>query len=157
MIKAFLFDLSRTLLFPVDKDYAGELNKLHSELSSRPNYSFFENFQLDEGIMSYLKSIRDKYELYVFTSGSIQDTPEIKGRLDEVFKKIYSSEKIGLSKKDPKAYEHVAKDIGMTPDEILFVDDSEANVKAAKTARMNAVIYSQLEKLRDKISEVLNR
>lgn len=134
MIKTLLFDLSRTLLFPANKDYTGELNKLHSELSSKPNYSFFENFQLDEGIMSYLKSIKDKYELYMFTSGSIQDAPEIKRRLDEVFKKIYSSEEIGLSKKDPKAYEYVAKDIGMAPDEILFIDDLETNVKAAKTA-----------------------
>lgn len=105
--------------------------------------------------MSYLRSVKDKYGLYVFTSGLIQNAPEIKDRLDEVFKKIYSSEKIGLSKKDPKAYEYVAKDVGVAPDEILFIDDLEANVKAAKTTGMNAVVYSQLGELRKKISEVL--
>ena len=155
MIRAFLFDLSRTLLFPVDTEYKGELNKLHSELSLDPNYNFLDYFSLDKSTLNYLSSIKGKYDLYIFTSGSIQNDPAIKPELENVFKKIYSAEKIGLSKKDPKSYEFIAKDIGRTPDEILYIDDSEVNIKAAKMAHYNTVLFSELEELRRKIAKVL--
>ncbi len=157
MVKAFLFDFSRTILFPKDKNYKGELNALHKELSSQADYVFLDHFELDNGLLSYLETIKDKYELYIFTSGSIQNAPEIKPRIDQIFKRIFSSEEIGLSKKDPEAYEYISSQIGKTPDEVLFVDDSEANIEAAKQARMNVVLYKDLKELREKIKEILER
>lgn len=157
MIKAFLFDLSRTLLFPKDKNYKGELNALHKNLSSQDGYNFLDNFELDDGLLDYLETIKNKYELYIFTSGSIQDAPEIRPRLDQIFKKIFSSEDIGLSKKDPEAYEYISNQIGKTPDEVLFIDDSETNVESAKQAGMNVVLYKDFENLREKIKQILER
>ncbi len=52
------------------------------------------------------------------------------------FQKIYVSCEIGLRKPDVEAYEHVARDMGFRPDEILFVDDSRDNVDGARAAGM---------------------
>ena len=62
-----------------------------------------------------------------------------------------------MNKKDPKAYEYIAEDIGLTPDEISFVDDSEDNVKAAKAAGCSAINYKELDDLKQKIKAVLER
>ena len=156
MIKAWLFDLSRVLLFPVDKNYKGELNKLHKELSGNPNYSFWEHFYLDENELSFLDGFKDKHDLYMFTSGTIQNAPEIRPRLDAIFKKIYSAEEIGLTKKDSKAYEFIAEDLGCTPDEICYIDDSEENVKAARTACVNVRLYRDFDKLKKDLEETLS-
>lgn len=157
MIKAFLFDFSRTILFPKDKNYGGELNALHKALSKQNDYNFLDHFKLDEGLLSYLETIKDKYELYIFTSGSIQNAPEIKSRLDKIFKKIFSAEGIGFSKKDPKAYEYISDQIGITPDEVIFVDDSEPNIEAAKQAKMNVFLYKDFRDLREKVAKILER
>lgn len=157
MIKVLLFDLSRTLLFPTDKKYKGELNKLHKELSTNPNYIYAEHFYLDEGVLNYLKRIKDKYGLYVFTSGSIQNAPEIKPKLIEVFKKVYSVEEISLSKNNPKSYEFIAKDLGITPDEMWFIDDSEKNIKAAKSAGVNVRLFRDFDKLRQELNELFEK
>ena len=156
MIKVFLFDLSRTLLFPVDDKYKGTLNQLHNNLSVNSDYNFWKHFRLDEDIMSYLQRIKDKYKLCIFTSGTIQNASELKHRLDEIFKKVYSAEIIGLSKKFPESYEFIAKDLGCTPDEILYYDDSEENIRAAKDAKINAVLFKDFDKLRQDLRKYLS-
>jgi len=156
MIKAYLFDLSRTILFPKDKSYQSELNALHKELSLNKNYNFSDYFELDESLLSYLESVKNKYGLYIFTSGSIQNAPEIKSRLGSIFKRIFSAEDLGFSKKDPKAYEYISEQIGLTPDEVLFIDDSKLNIEAAQRARMNTWLYSDFKDLEERLNKALN-
>ena len=78
MITAIIFDFSRVLLFPKDKNYKGKLNALHRELSKKPDYDVLENFEFNDELLSYLDKIKNKIDLYVFTTGIIQDSPKIK-------------------------------------------------------------------------------
>lgn len=89
MIKVLLFDFSRVILFPKDKNYTGKL----------------------------------------------------------IFKKIYSALEIGLDKKDPKAYSLIAQDLGLKPEEIVFIDDSLENLSAAKSAGLSTIWYQSNDKL----------
>ncbi|OGM03217.1 hypothetical protein A2115_02825 [Candidatus Woesebacteria bacterium GWA1_41_8] len=156
MIKALVFDLSRTLLFPVDKNYQGKLNALYKELKDASGFSFLDHFRLDENIMIYLRSLKKTCNLYIFTSGIIQDDPAIKPRLEEIFEKVFSAEKMGLNKKDMNAYTKLSKELGFKSYEIKLIDDSEVNVKAARSAGINAVLFSSLNDLRKKIQEHLS-
>ncbi|OGM11434.1 hypothetical protein A2Z22_00955 [Candidatus Woesebacteria bacterium RBG_16_34_12] len=155
MIKVLLFDLSRTLLFPKDINYKGELNKLHKELSTSANYNFLDHFYLDEEILIYLSDFKNKCNLCIFTSGSIQNAPEIRSRLDEVFERIYSAEEIGFGKKDMESYKFITEDLKVEPREILFVDDSVDNVDTAKSAGLNAITYTSFIKLKEDLEAVL--
>lgn len=156
MRKAYLFDLSRTILFPKDKSYQGELNARHKELSLDKDYNFSDHFELDEELLNYLNSIKDRCESYIFTSGSIQNAPEIKSRLEQVFKKIFSAEEIGFKKTDPKAYEYILEQIGRRPYEVLFIDDSRANIEAAQQAGLGTWLYSDYKDLEERIKKSLN-
>lgn len=141
MTKALLFDFSRTLLFPKDKTYIGGLNDLHKKISENPNYDFLESFELNKELLSYLETIKNKLSLYVFTSESIQEDPAIKNDVTKIFSKIFSAKELGLSKKDPKAYELIAKELNLNSDEILFIDDSSENLEAAKSAELQTLQY----------------
>ena len=155
MIKVLLFDLSWTILFPKDETYGGELNLLHRQLSSKPGYDFSKHFYLNEETIKYLESLKGKAGLYIFTSGKIQNAPEIRPKLDSIFNKIYSAEEIGLGKKNPESYKSVVKDLKVKPSEILFIDDMEGNVEAAKQAGLNAVVFQNLDKLKKDLQEHL--
>ena len=102
MVNTLLFDFSRVILFPKDKAYIGDLNPLHAELRKNPGYRFLDYFELNIDLMRFLREIKSKYELYIFTSGSIQDAPEIQPEIREVFAKVYSAERIGYSKREDR-------------------------------------------------------
>lgn len=156
MINTLLFDFSRVLLFPKDKDHIGDLNPLHAELRKNPGYRFLDYFELNTDLMRFLKGIKSKYQLYIFTSGSIQDAPEIQPELRGVFAKIYSAEKIRHSKRDPASYEFIANDLHKRPDEILFIDDTAANIEAANAAGLETLIFTSTQDAISKIRQILS-
>jgi len=141
VIKAFLFDFSRTLLFPKDKNYTGGLNSLHKGLSENANYRFLDNFELNKELMDYLFSIKEKMSIYMFTSETIQETPEIKSGVSKVFSRIFSAKEMGMDKKDPETYKFISNELKLEPNEIVFVDDNSKNIEAAKKAGINVFQY----------------
>lgn len=154
MIKALLFDFSRTLLFPKDKSYSGGLNSLHKTLSENPNYKFLDNFELNTEVMKYLETIKGNFFIYIFTSESIQETPDIKEDISKIFKKIFSAQKMNLDKKDPESYKIISKEINLIPQEILFVDDNSENISAARKAGFQTIQYIDNKSLLEKISNL---
>lgn len=150
MITTLLFDFSRVLLFPKDKSYRGDLNPLHDELSKQPDYNFLDYFELNAQLISFLKGIKDSCRLYIFTSGTIQDAPEIQPTLRDIFVKIYSAEGIGYSKKDPSSYRFIANELGIDPSEILFIDDTATNIEAAG---LETLLFVSTQETIDSIKE----
>ena len=60
---------------------------------------------------------------------------------------VYSHE-VGLRKPDPAIYLLAADRLGVRPEEIVFVDDVEANVDAAVAVGMAAVLHPSAERAR---------
>jgi putative hydrolase of the HAD superfamily len=60
---------------------------------------------------------------------------------------------IGVAKPDRRAYEIAADRLGAEPGDCLFVDDSEANVLAAREAGMRAEVFRS----RDQVRELVRR
>lgn len=57
----------------------------------------------------------------------------------KIFYKIYLSYKLHLIKPDPKIFKYVINDLKAQPNEILFIDDSEENIKASCSLGMNTI------------------
>lgn len=155
MVTTLLSDFSRVLLNVKDKSYTGFLNTLHQEMSAKPDYKFFDYFELNEELLKFLETIKDKYSLYIFTTGSVQNVPNVRTRIDPIFRKIYSSEELGLNKKDPQSYLFIAKDLNKNPNEILFTDDQLENIKAAQTAGLPVIHFQSNEQFINDLSKVV--
>jgi putative hydrolase of the HAD superfamily len=54
-----------------------------------------------------------------------------------------------LAKPDPAIYRHVLKELGMRPEETLFLDDKRINVEAAQALGMKALEFTTVDRLRD--------
>ncbi|TAL58541.1 MAG: HAD family hydrolase [Nanoarchaeota archaeon] len=156
MITTLVFDFSRVVLFPKDVSYKGELNPLHKRLSQSSDYNFLEHFELNDPLLRYLQEFKGKYGLYIFTSGSIQDALEIRPQLEAVFEGIYSAEELGVRKRDPHSYLHFAKAIGRKPEEMVFIDDTLANVETARKAGIQSICYVSLEQLKADLGALLS-
>lgn len=64
--------------------------------------------------------------------------------LDAFCHKIYASYEIGLLKPDLRIYNHLINDAAIKPSETLFIDDSLANVEAARRIGMQGLHFITL-------------
>ena len=70
------------------------------------------------------------------------------------FRKIYVSSEIGRRKPDVASFVWVAADMGVTPADILFLDDSRENVEGAASAGMQTVHVTGPEVTLDVLNEI---
>ena len=118
-----------------------------------------------------LKDLSKKYDLYLLSNNNAMCMPfareefERKGLpLESVFKKLFLSYEMHLLKPGDAIYQAAIREIRQisgTPDspvlpsEMLFIDDSPANVEAARRNGMQAIGYHQGDDLRALLNEVL--
>lgn len=55
------------------------------------------------------------------------------------------SHRLGIAKPDAAIYRHAAEGLALPPHNILFIDDREPNIAAARTAGMTAIRYTDHE------------
>lgn len=146
-MKKLLFDFSRVLIFPVDETYLGKLNQLHSQLSATSEYKFLDHFRFNEELLKYLETNFEPENCFIFTTGTIQDLPESRERIQPIVKEIFSANGLDLSKKDPNSYRTVAELIGDEPSNIIYIDDSKENLIFAKEAGMRTLHFTDNEEL----------
>lgn len=60
---------------------------------------------------------------------------------EEITDDIVYSHEVGLAKPDPAAYELTTRRLGVAAHEVLFLDDVEVNVEAARRAGWHAVLH----------------
>jgi len=68
---------------------------------------------------------------------------------DDLFDKAYFSFDTHLSKPDPEAYEFILYQHELDPAKTLFIDDNEANIKAAGSLGIKTYLLRKPERIRD--------
>ena len=61
--------------------------------------------------------------------------------MKDYFEETFLSYEMHLAKPDKAIFEKVLQDANLLPEETLFIDDSEANCKAAEEVRIHAQHY----------------
>ena len=74
---------------------------------------------------------------------------------DEYFKGIFISYEMKLLKPGREIYDEAVRRSGYKADEILFVDDSQANIEGARLAGLNALYYDLATSLPDTVKSYL--
>lgn len=109
---------------------------------------FKSEHNIAEDVVELVKSLKQKGLIVaIATNQEEYRTKYIEENmgLGQHFQHIFSSARIGHMKPSRDFFAHVQKSLGVKPQEILFIDDSEANVKGAKDFGMNAHFYTDLE------------
>ena len=105
---------------------------------------------MDPKKVELLERLAEKYAIYGLTNNneiSVARMHEIyeENGLDwqRVFRKEFISCRMKLMKPSREIFDAAAAEIGLPPEEILFVDDSQKNVDGALAAGWQAVLYVQ--------------
>jgi putative hydrolase of the HAD superfamily len=59
-----------------------------------------------------------------------------------------------MAKPDPAIYRHLLKELGTRPEETLFIDDKLENIEAARALGMQAIQFTNIDRLREDLVAV---
>lgn len=104
----------------------------------------WEQFDLDPEAVAVLAAVREHGVRCLLATNQqdhrVRHMREDRGYDDLVDGSYYSSE-IGSMKPDPAFFEHILEDLGLGADRVGFVDDLVANVEAARSVGIRAVLH----------------
>lgn len=104
----------------------------------------------NEDAVELIRSLRGKYKLYLLSNNnpiSLQLLGEVLAEqglpIDETFEKKFCSFQLKTQKPGKEIYLKALEGIGCDPSEILFIDDSPANLKTAQELGIQTLQYFQ--------------
>lgn len=157
MITTILSDFSRVILNPKDKNYKGTLNGFYKELKQKDStFNFNDYFEFNDDILNLYESLKNKYSVNVFTTGTIQNDPEVRKRIDSIFDNVITAADHGLDKHIPDSYTYIANKLGKDPQQIIYIDDQLENIDAAKKSGMETLHYEEYQKLLNQLNKLLS-
>lgn len=113
-------------------------------------------FRLNKKMMELCWAVQSKGVVLAALSNTIKDhaTELASQGVYQPFKPLILSCEVGLRKPDPAIYKLCLSKVGQPAKECLFVDDSAANIEAAKKAGMQTHHFTTLNPL---LSELQNK
>lgn len=155
MIKALTSDVSRVLLFPKDKSYKGGLNPLYKEHMYSEDFDFFTYFKINTELLDFYKDLKKNLQIYILTSDIIQTDPKLQPYWEPVIDGIFSAADMPTDKTNPKTYAYLTSKLGVTPTNVVYVDDNAQNIEAANTIGLITILHENNHDTIEKINRLL--
>ena len=138
--KEYLKRLFRELRRPLDKNF---LNKKFSYKRKNP------------AVMKLVKALNKKLPVYYLTNegrGYWQKTDK-KYRISSLVTKGFASYQFGSRKPARRLFQAILKKIRCRPSEVIFIDDSKANVEGGRKIGFHAIQFRNLAQLKKELKK----
>ncbi|MFF4380708.1 HAD family hydrolase [Kitasatospora sp. NPDC001547] len=112
--------------------------------------------RVDQDVVSLLTRVREVATVALVSNATTRLESDLARQgLADLADAVVNSSRIGVAKPDPRVYLIAAERVGAPVHRCLFVDDTEANVIAAREVGMAALHYRRIGDLRDALSGVV--
>ena len=121
-------------------------------------YSFQNCYELNEGVVEVIKSLKGHYKIVLFSDNFDVLSPVIKqdARIIQLFDEMYFSDEMGLIKKQPGSFELLFNLLKENPSDCVFIDDKEHNLRPAKDLGCKVILFNGTEDFKKELMSVLN-
>lgn len=149
MIKVLISDFWHVLLFPKDFKMRGSSSVVSKIVGME--------YAVNEELLAFYSQVKKEHEvqLAVYSSGTLVKTPEFQPLLVPMFERIFSTADINYEKDNPESFRFLAKQFDVLPSEMIFVDDVENNLEAAREAGVITVHYRSNLQVIGEIEQIL--
>ncbi|WP_217170102.1 HAD-IA family hydrolase [Streptomyces sp. AC512_CC834] len=104
---------------------------------------------VDEEVVALLRQAREVAAVALVSNATTRLECDLERQgLADLADTVVNTARIGVAKPDPQVYRIAAGQLGAAADRCLFIDDTAANVVAAREAGMTALHYRRFEDLR---------
>ena len=108
-------------------------------------------------LIEYARELRPRYRTGIVSNSFVgaREREQAAYGFEDLVEEIVYSHEVGFSKPDPRIYALICSRLGVSPEEMVFLDDSEVCVTGARDVGIHAVHYqdnaqaiAEIEKLR---------
>jgi putative hydrolase of the HAD superfamily len=138
---AFWQEFMRDAGMPANLEIAEELNRWDARYWTTEN----------PAMLAWQLALKERGLLTAILSNmgdSVWESVERELEWIHSFDVLVWSFQLGIAKPDPAIYRHTIAEVGVRPEEALFIDDKLANIEAAQALGMKAVLFSSVDRLR---------
>jgi haloacid dehalogenase superfamily, subfamily IA, variant 3 with third motif having DD or ED len=117
-----------------------------------------KNFHTEiQGSIELLSTLGKEYKLVLLSDNAKEWISYIEGihPFLELFNKKFYSYELNSTKKNAETFVDVLRKLSVEPDECLFIDDSINNIRIAKSVGVQSIHFSDIEKLKKDLNNVL--
>ena len=134
--------------------------KILSELASVPEKttkSYLDENKPNEPLFDFIRNdLKPKYKIGMLSNAGDDWIEELFEPQDiKLFDDIVLSYKFGMIKPDSAIYDLAAKRLGVTKEEVVFIDDTTDHCRGAENCGMKAVIYKDFPQMKRRLTEIL--
>lgn len=112
---------------------------------------------INQNVISIIKNLKEKgYRLGIFSNFTKSGAQLIKNNslITSLFDTIVISAEIALAKPNRDAYEYLISKLNLSPQEILFIDDSQINIEAAERVGIKSIIFKNSSNLQSELIKI---
>ena len=113
---------------------------------------------LNAELTTYFASLRPAYRTGIISNSFVGARERERERygFEQLTDEIIYSHEVGISKPDPRIYEIACERLGVLPEEMIFLDDVEPNVAAARDLGANGILFTTTSQAITDIKSALN-
>jgi putative hydrolase of the HAD superfamily len=123
------------------------------------NLWFEEENVVDERLVKAVRAMRESgMPCYVATNQERHRASFMRSymRFGELFDGLFASAELGCKKPDAKFYDTITNQLGISPETILFWDDTKGHVDAAKACGWQAKLYTDFDSFLNEMNRILD-
>lgn len=113
--------------------------------------------QINPVIVALAKQLHSSYRTGIITNAHHEFLEPIiaKTHLHDVFDIIVISSRVGVIKPDARIFNIALKQLGVRPEETIFIDDIKSNVAGAESVGIHGIHYQNLNKLEEDLERMI--
>jgi epoxide hydrolase-like predicted phosphatase len=98
---------------------------------------------LNAELVGYFRDLRPRYRTGILSNSFVGARERERDRygLDELVDVLVYSHEVGMCKPDPRVYELTCTRLGVRPGEVVFLDDAEFCVAAARAVGIDGILF----------------
>ena len=108
-------------------------------------------------MVKYIEELKKKYKIALlsnFSSGLEKFLQDI-FKIYHLFDVVVSSYNVKMKKPDSRIYEYTLKELGIKPQEAVFIDDLEENVKGAEAVGIKGIVFRSVDQCKFDLDKIL--
>ncbi len=142
----------------VDEHWAAVTRKLGRQASETGSIreEFFAGDVVDRSLLDFIRSIRPRYKTGIISNAwpDLRDYMA-RNKLDDAFDALVVSAEVGVMKPEPKIYRIALEQLKVEANEAAFVDDTPANVEAARALGMQGILFRDQQRTLKELKRLL--
>lgn len=130
--------------------------KIPGSESKRIAKEFFAGDVIDRSILDFLRSVRPKYKTGLISNAwSGLRNYIVREKFDDAFDCMIISAEVGVAKPSAEIFQIALKQLEVSPNEAVFVDDFIENIEACRKVGMKGILFKDPESAMKQVKALL--